>query len=171
MDKADFVKLSLANAHAGTAGRTKWADSVGFEPLPPFGSLSSDLARLYMRQHAKFVDVSVLPASSVPSLTCFCCPQGHADAGRACNSESGNECGLEREQPEAAQLRNVTQERRATFAHCRCRSHAALLRCSGIHQCRSSAKQQRSYWHAGAVRVPSPPAQRAFHRHRCGVWR
>ncbi len=76
MDKADFVKLSLANAHAGTAGRTKWADSVGFEPLPPFGSLSSDLARLYMRQHAKFVDCVRFADIFSPEFDVFSLPPG-----------------------------------------------------------------------------------------------
>lgn len=47
MNKADFVQLAKVNAH--DCQRTNWNDFLDFAPLPPFGTLSSDMSRKFMR--------------------------------------------------------------------------------------------------------------------------
>jgi hypothetical protein len=46
MDKSDFAHLSRCNDKREA---TKWGDFLDFTPLPPFGALSSDMSKRFMR--------------------------------------------------------------------------------------------------------------------------
>ena len=46
MDKLDFIAMGTSNSHV----EKTWEESACHAPLPPFGSLSFDLARLFVRR-------------------------------------------------------------------------------------------------------------------------